>query len=76
MKRQVEDLVKAKLAASKKIQEQETKDIGEISSIFYDLAKSQATIKTYRPKEDDHKVSTVSAAFKLNAIFKKHRGSP
>ena len=72
----MEALVKAKLAASKKSQEQETKEIGEIASIFYDLAKSQATIKPPRPKEDEHEVSTVSAAFNLNTILKKRQGSP
>ena len=76
MKGQVEALVKAKLAASKKSQEQETKEISEISYIFYDLAKSQTTIKPSRPKEDEHEVSTVSAAFNLNTILKKRQGSP
>ena len=75
MKGQVEALVKAQLAASKNNQEQDTKDIREISSVFSDLAKSQTTIKPPGPKGDDHEVSDISTAVKLKDILQKSQGS-
>lgn len=76
MKGHAAALFKAQLAASKNIQEQETKELGEIASVFSDLEKSQAIIKPPRPKEDYHKVSAVSTALNINAILKKRRGIP
>ena len=76
MKVQVVALVKAQLAAPKKIQDQETKELVEIASVIYDLEKIQATIKPLGPKEHYHKLYAFRAAVKLNSILKKRRGSP